>query len=151
MTGPGCWQTCGARALLDELGVLALLLAAVVHDMNHDGFTNAFHRNRLTRRALTHNDQSIQVGRGRKREGGEKGGEGGWILGGREGGRERESVGERQRLSCHSILKQNIVLLPTLHPWPGEPPPANPLRPHGGPARHQHPPIPFRSPGNRIT
>ena len=41
--------------------MLALLLAAIVHDMGHDGFTNAFHKNRLTRRALSHNDQSIQV------------------------------------------------------------------------------------------
>ena len=33
-----------ARALLDDLSLLTLLLAALVHDMGHDGFTNAFHK-----------------------------------------------------------------------------------------------------------
>ncbi len=32
-----------------------------VHDVGHDGFTNSFHKHRVTLRALTYNDQSIQV------------------------------------------------------------------------------------------
>ncbi len=40
--------------------ILALLIAAMVHDIGHDGFTNSFHKHRFTDRALLHNDQSIQ-------------------------------------------------------------------------------------------
>ncbi len=41
--------------------ILALLLGAMVHDAGHDGFTNAFHKHRLTEKALLYNDQSIQA------------------------------------------------------------------------------------------
>jgi hypothetical protein len=40
--------------------VLALLLAAMLHDAGHDGRTNLYHQNALTPRALAFNDQSIQ-------------------------------------------------------------------------------------------
>jgi hypothetical protein len=49
-----------AREFFSDLDVLALLLAALVHDIGHDGFTNSFHKHRLTDRALLYNDQSIQ-------------------------------------------------------------------------------------------
>ena len=51
----------GARGRLDDLAVLALLLGAMIHDAGHDGFTNSFHKNRVTQRALIYNDQSIQA------------------------------------------------------------------------------------------
>ena len=38
-----------------------LSLWTQIHDVGHDGFTNSFHKHRLTARALTYNDQSIQV------------------------------------------------------------------------------------------
>ena len=41
--------------------ILALILAAVVHDVGHDGLNNAFHQAALTDRAVSFNDQSIQV------------------------------------------------------------------------------------------
>ena len=50
----------GARRFLGDLEVLALLLAAMIHDIGHDGYTNSFHKHRLTDRALLYNDQSIQ-------------------------------------------------------------------------------------------
>ncbi len=49
-----------AKKFLRDHEVLALILAAMIHDMSHDGFTNSFHKNRLTDRALLYNDQSIQ-------------------------------------------------------------------------------------------
>ena len=52
--------TGGARDFLGDHEVLSLLLAALVHDIGHDGFTNSFHKHRLTDRALIYNDQSIQ-------------------------------------------------------------------------------------------
>ena len=48
-----------AHFLLSSGG--ALLLGAMIHDAGHDGFTNSFHKNRVTQRALIYNDQSIQA------------------------------------------------------------------------------------------
>eukprot|EP00283_Hemiselmis_rufescens_P000432 CAMPEP_0173472790 /NCGR_PEP_ID=MMETSP1357-20121228/79076_1 /TAXON_ID=77926 /ORGANISM="Hemiselmis rufescens, Strain PCC563" /LENGTH=625 /DNA_ID=CAMNT_0014441115 /DNA_START=36 /DNA_END=1909 /DNA_ORIENTATION=- len=45
---------------LSEIEQMALVMAAMVHDMGHDGMSNIFHKNALTQRALDHNDQSIQ-------------------------------------------------------------------------------------------
>ena len=41
--------------------VYQLLLAAMVHDVGHDGFNNVFHKNALSDRAVSFNDQSIQI------------------------------------------------------------------------------------------
>ncbi len=41
--------------------MLKQFLGLQVHDAGHDGFTNAFHKQLVTRRALAHNDQSIQA------------------------------------------------------------------------------------------
>ena len=40
--------------------VLAVLLTAMMHDVGHDGLNNTYHKNALTTRARTFNDQSIQ-------------------------------------------------------------------------------------------
>ena len=53
-------RSAGAAALLSELEILALLVAAMMHDVGHDGVSNAFHKHLLTDRALAFNDQSIQ-------------------------------------------------------------------------------------------
>jgi len=53
-------STCNAADFLTEIQILALILAAVVHDVGHDGFNNAFHQAALTDRAVSFNDQSIQ-------------------------------------------------------------------------------------------
>jgi hypothetical protein len=37
-----------------------VLLAAVCHDLGHDGFTNGYHTNKVTRRAIDCNDVSVQ-------------------------------------------------------------------------------------------
>lgn len=42
-----------------KLDQLSTLVAAVCHDFAHDGFTNAFHVNSLSERALMFNDQSV--------------------------------------------------------------------------------------------
>lgn len=39
---------------------MALLAAGACHDYNHDGFTNAYHANSMTERAIRYHDQSIQ-------------------------------------------------------------------------------------------
>ena len=38
----------------------ALLLAAVCHDLGHDGFTNGYHTNAVTIRSLNSNDNAVQ-------------------------------------------------------------------------------------------
>ncbi|EKX35891.1 hypothetical protein GUITHDRAFT_79370 [Guillardia theta CCMP2712] len=40
--------------------ITALLLAALVHDLGHDGLNNNYHKNSISHRALMYNDQSIQ-------------------------------------------------------------------------------------------
>jgi hypothetical protein len=53
-------HTAGATAYLNDLELFAILLAATIHDVGHDGFTNSYHKHVLTDRALSFNDQSIQ-------------------------------------------------------------------------------------------
>ena len=47
------------RIQLNKLDILSTLLAAVCHDLGHDGFTNGYHVNRLTRRAIDCNDVAV--------------------------------------------------------------------------------------------
>jgi hypothetical protein len=46
--------------MLTDMELLAMLLAAIVHDVGHDGMNNNYHKNALTDRAIAYNDQSIQ-------------------------------------------------------------------------------------------
>eukprot|EP00347_Sterkiella_histriomuscorum_P005920 403354761 len=47
-------------ANLSKLDVLAFLTAGLCHDLGHDGFTNGFHSNMMTDRAIMTNDVSVQ-------------------------------------------------------------------------------------------
>jgi len=55
---------CLLRALpegvLDRHEIFALLIAALVHDLGHDGYSNSFHIRTFSQRALDHNDNSPQ-------------------------------------------------------------------------------------------
>lgn len=53
-------KTANAQKYFSDLEVFAVLVAAVVHDMGHDGYSNNFHKNAMTSRAIRFNDQSIQ-------------------------------------------------------------------------------------------
>ena len=43
---------------------LALLMAAVCHDLDHDGHTNSYHVNTQSELARIYNDVSVQARRG---------------------------------------------------------------------------------------
>jgi len=45
---------------LDHIDILSFLIAGLCHDLGHDGFTNAFHSNAFTERAIRYNDVSVQ-------------------------------------------------------------------------------------------
>ena len=45
---------------LNMLDCLSFLTAAVCHDLGHDGFTNSYHVNAVTERAIASNDVSVQ-------------------------------------------------------------------------------------------
>jgi len=45
---------------LNKLDTLSFLLAAVCHDLGHDGLTNSYHVNAMTERAIDSNDVSVQ-------------------------------------------------------------------------------------------
>ena len=45
---------------MDKLDCLSMLIAAVCHDIGHDGFNNNYHVNAITGRAIDCNDQSVQ-------------------------------------------------------------------------------------------
>ena len=45
---------------LNKLDCLSFLIAAVCHDLGHDGYTNGYHVNTFTDRAITSNDISVQ-------------------------------------------------------------------------------------------
>ena len=45
---------------MDGLDQLAMIIAAVCHDLGHDGLNNGFHVNNITKRAIDSNDLSIQ-------------------------------------------------------------------------------------------
>lgn len=53
-------SSAGAAAYLNDVEIFAILIAAIIHDVGHDGFTNSYHKHLLTDRALSFNDQSIQ-------------------------------------------------------------------------------------------
>ena len=45
---------------LREIDQLSMLIASACHDLGHDGFTNSYHTNAITQRAINSNDISIQ-------------------------------------------------------------------------------------------
>lgn len=47
-------------AQLSELDTLSLCVSALCHDYGHDGFTNAYHVNSISERAIRYSDQSVQ-------------------------------------------------------------------------------------------
>ena len=47
-------------AQLNQLDILSMFIAAISHDFGHDGFTNAFHVNVITERAIRYSDVSVQ-------------------------------------------------------------------------------------------
>lgn len=47
------------RLELGAIDVLSFLLGAVCHDIGHDGFTNSYHVNAITLRAINSNDVSV--------------------------------------------------------------------------------------------
>ena len=55
-------ETCGLSKLIkmSKLDELAFIVAAVCHDLGHDGFTNSYHSNAITSRAIDSNDISVQ-------------------------------------------------------------------------------------------
>lgn len=54
--------TCGLQQSLNlnMLDCLSFLTAAICHDLGHDGFTNSYHVNAVTQRAIDSNDVSVQ-------------------------------------------------------------------------------------------
>lgn len=47
-------------AELSSVDILSFLLAGICHDLDHDGYTNAYHVNTMSQRAINHNDVSVQ-------------------------------------------------------------------------------------------
>lgn len=47
-------------AQLNEIDTLSVVMAAICHDYGHDGFTNAYHVNLVSDRAIRYSDQSVQ-------------------------------------------------------------------------------------------
>lgn len=45
---------------LTKLDLLSFVIAALCHDVGHDGFNNSFHSNAFTKRAIDSNDVSVQ-------------------------------------------------------------------------------------------
>lgn len=45
---------------LDHIDVMSFLVGGICHDLGHDGFTNGFHVNAMTERAIRYNDVSVQ-------------------------------------------------------------------------------------------
>ena len=45
---------------LNKLDTLSVIIAAVCHDLGHDGFNNSYHSNAITERAISSNDVSVQ-------------------------------------------------------------------------------------------
>ena len=50
---------CRADEYLDSFNVLSILVAALAHDLGHDGYNNAFHQNTSSDLAVTYNGISI--------------------------------------------------------------------------------------------
>ena len=55
-------QSCNLlqKLRLNKLDTLSFLLAAVCHDLGHDGMTNSYHVNAMTIRAIDSNDVAVQ-------------------------------------------------------------------------------------------
>jgi hypothetical protein len=47
-------------AELDHIDIMSFLVSAICHDFGHDGYTNGFHVNSVTDRAIRYNDVSVQ-------------------------------------------------------------------------------------------
>ena len=47
-------------AQLSELDSMSVLISAICHDYGHDGFTNAYHVNLVSDRAIRYSDVSVQ-------------------------------------------------------------------------------------------
>ena len=45
---------------LNKIDVLSFLIAGACHDIGHDGFTNSYHVNSISKRAVISNDVSVQ-------------------------------------------------------------------------------------------
>lgn len=45
---------------LEHIDVMAFITAALCHDLGHDGYTNVYHVNAMTDRAIRYNDVSVQ-------------------------------------------------------------------------------------------
>lgn len=45
---------------IGQLDLLSIVIAAVGHDIDHDGFNNAYHVNSISERAICYSDQSVQ-------------------------------------------------------------------------------------------
>lgn len=45
---------------LNQIDILAFLLAGICHDLGHDGFTNGYHINAMTERTIRYSDISVQ-------------------------------------------------------------------------------------------
>ena len=48
------------RIELSDMDFVSILIAAACHDYAHDGFTNAYHVQSMTNRALRYHDESVQ-------------------------------------------------------------------------------------------
>jgi hypothetical protein len=46
-------------AELDHIDIMAFLIGAMCHDLGHDGYTNAYHVNTFSDRAIRYNDISV--------------------------------------------------------------------------------------------
>ena len=46
-------------AKLSELDSLSVLISAICHDFAHDGYTNAYHVNLVSDKAIRYSDQSV--------------------------------------------------------------------------------------------
>ena len=44
---------------LEHIDVMASIVASLCHDLGHDGFTNGYHVNAFTERAIRYNDVSV--------------------------------------------------------------------------------------------
>lgn len=46
-------------AELEHIDIMAFITAALCHDLGHDGYTNGYHVNAFTDRAIRYNDVSV--------------------------------------------------------------------------------------------
>ena len=55
-------STCNLRGALklEDLDCFSFLMSALCHDLGHDGYTNSYHVNTISNRAINSNDISVQ-------------------------------------------------------------------------------------------